>query len=244
LYRAPAAARVTFPPLVPGWLVARPNRFLVEVRVGDEQLRAACRDPGRLEGLLKPGVEVRLRVAPGARRATGHDLVLTRHRGRWVCLIPALANEILAAALSAGGVPGLEGVSVLGREVSQGRSRFDFLLDFEGRRTLAEVKSVAWRRGQLGCFPDAPTRRGTRHLEELIERRRQGGAALLVFVVQRGDVEAVAAADDIDPAFARTLWSAAAAGVSLRAFACSVTTRGCRIARRLPLLIGPGLSRP
>jgi len=242
-YRAPAGARVPFPKLLPARLEGRPNRFLIVARSAGRQLRAACRDPGRLTAILRPGAELRLAPAPGERRVTRHDLVLARHRGRWVCLIPALANDVLARALEAGGLPGLEGARVRAREVRRGHSRFDFLLDLEGRPALVEVKSVAWRRDGVGCFPDAPTRRGRRHVEDLIERRRQGGAAAIVFVAQRGDVEAVTPAADVDPEFARALLSATRAGVALRAYGCQVDTRGCRIARRLPLLL-PGTPLP
>jgi sugar fermentation stimulation protein A len=93
----------------------------------------------------------------------------------------------------------------------------------------------------VGCVPDAPTRRGRRHLEELIERRREGGRAALVFVAQRGDVKAVSAAEDVDPEFARALRTAKAVGVTLRAYGCRVDTRGCGIVRRLPLLFGATL---
>lgn len=184
-----------------------------------------------------------MRLAPvtGPKRVTSHDLVLARHRGRWVCLVPVLANELLARALEAGGLPGLERARVRAREVQERHGRFDFLLDVAGRPTLTEVKSVAWWRDGVGCFPDAPTRRGRRHLEELIERRREGGRAALVFVAQRGDVKAVSAAEDVDPEFARALRTAKAVGVTLRAYGCRVDTRGCGIVRRLPLLFGATL---
>lgn len=231
-----------FPPLLPARLVDRPNRFLVRALRGRRTVRAACRDPGRLAGILRPGSEVRLARATGPGRATGFDLVLARHRGRWVGVIPALANDLLAAALEAGGLPGFEDARLVSREVRRGRSRFDFLVERAAGRALVEAKSVAWRRGDIGCFPDAPTLRGRRHVEELIGVRRQGGGAAVVFVVQRGDVRAVAPADDVDPDFARILVAAERAGVVLRAYACRVGLAGARIARRLPLLLGPVVS--
>lgn len=238
MYRGPGA-RVPFPPLRPARLVDRPNRFLVTALLGGRPVRVACRDPGRLAGILRPGVE--LRVAPALRpgRATAYDLVLARHRGRWVGVVPALANDLLAAALEAGGLPGLEDARLVAREVRRGRSRFDFLVERSGGPTFVEAKSVAWRRGGIARFPDAPTLRGRRHVEELIEVRRRGGGAAVVFVAQRGDVEAVAPAGDVDPDFARALAEASRAGVTLRAYACRVGVGGARIARRLPLLLGP-----
>lgn len=237
LYREPAA-RVPFPPLLPATLISRPNRFVVEARTARGRVRAACRDPGRLEDLLAPGAELRLARAGGARRRTRFTLVLVRHRRRWVCLIPALANDVLERALLRGGVPGLEGVAVVRREVRVGDSRLDLLLRRRGRLVLTEVKSVAWRIGARGLFPDAPTARGRRHVEELIRHRREGGRALLVFVAQRSDIRVVEPARSVDPQLAEALERALRAGVEVLAYGCRVGLSGCRLAERLPFQLG------
>ena len=194
----------------------------------------ACRDPGRLIGLLRPGTPLLLAPRPGPHRKTRYDLVLARSGGRWLSLVPALANRIFESALRADRVPGLRGARVLAREVAHGRSRFDLLLEHRGHRVLVEVKSAGGLvRGGRALFPDAPTERGRRHLRELAAIARAGGHALAAFVVQRPEVRAFAPNRPLDPAFADALDEAAAAGVRLLAYACAVSPRGCRLLRRI-----------
>src|SRR5262249_34213873 len=172
----------------------------------------------------------------GRHRKTRYDLVLAHTGGRWLSLVPALANRIFESAVAADRVPGLRGARVLGREVRHGRSRFDFLLSHRRRRVLTEVKSAGGL-GRDGCalFPDAPTERGRRHLVELAAIARAGGHALVAFVVQRPDVRRFAPNRALDPRFADALDEAAAAGVRLLAFACAVSPRGCRLLGRIPI---------
>src|SRR5207247_1426298 len=136
------AGLVPFGPLLPATFVARPNRFLIVARRGGHRLLAACRDPGRLERLLRPGVALRLMPARPGRRRTRFDVVLVRSGRTWTSLIPVLANRILEAAIAAGRVPGLSGARVLAREPAHGKGRFDFRIAHRGRRVLPEVESV------------------------------------------------------------------------------------------------------
>lgn len=229
------------PGLVAARFVARPNRFVVLARRGGRVVRAASSDPGRLRELLRPGVRLLLRPAPpGSDRRTRFTLALVRHRGRWVCLLPALANTVLAAAFARRGVPGLRGFRVLAREVVHGRSRIDLLLLGRGGRWLVEVKSATLVEDRLALFPDAPTLRGQRHVRELTRHVAAGGRAAVVFVVQRADAAALSPHAGHDPAFARALRAAAAAGVRLYAYACRVSPRGVTLARRIPVRLRVG----
>lgn len=231
----PAWSGVRFDALVPATFVARPNRFLVHADVAGERVVAACRDPGRLERLLLPGVELLLASAHGKGRRTSWDVVMARQGRTWVSLMPALANRLLEAAIAHGEAPGLGGARISAREVVHGKSRFDFALLHRGRAALLEVKSVGLVENGRALFPDAPTLRGLRHMRELQEHASRGAAAYVAFVVQREDARSVEAHVDVDPAFAQALSEAARAGVKLLAFGCRVSPRGISIARRLPV---------
>jgi sugar fermentation stimulation protein A len=221
--------------LVPGVFVSRPYRFAVVARVRGRLVRVASRDPGRLSELLRPGVRLLLAPAPaGSLRRTRYTVVLVRHGPRWVSVVPALANEVLAAALVRNGVPGLRGARVLAREVRRRGSRFDFLLLHRGRRLLVEVKSATLVESGVALFPDAPTARGARHVRELAERARRGGRAAIVFVVQRDDAVALRPHAGNDPAFAAALDEAIRAGVRVLCYACRVTRQGVRLRERIP----------
>jgi sugar fermentation stimulation protein A len=155
---------VRFGTLVESVFVSRPNRFLVVARLRGRLVRAASRDPGRLRELLVPGASLLLAPSADPRRRTRYTVMLVRHAGRWVSVVPVLANPIFAGAVARGGARGFENVRVVGREVQRGRSRIDFLLARGRRRLLVEVKSVTLVEAGCARFPDAPTARGTRHL--------------------------------------------------------------------------------
>ena len=222
------AGLVTFGPLLSATFVARRGR---------QRILAACRDPGRLEALLRPGVELRLLPARPGRRRTAFDVALVRCGRTWTSLVPVLANRILEAALASGHVPGLSGARVLAREPAHGRGRFDFRIAHRGRRVLTEVKSVGLVVEGRALFPDAPTARGTRHVRALARHARRGGAGLLVFVAQRSDAASVAPCRTIDPDFGHALAEARRSGVRLLAFNCDVSPAGCRLRERIPVLL-------
>jgi sugar fermentation stimulation protein A len=186
------------------------------------QVLAHLADPGRLRELLVPGAALRLRpVPPSATRRTRYTVVLVRSPEpprAWVCVETLRANRLAEELLSAGRVRGIGRGWTLRREVQRGNSRFDFLLRREnGDEMLVEVKSVTLVEHGLALFPDAPTVRGARHVSELEQAVRSGTRAAVLFVVQRDDACAVAPHAGIDPKFTRTLQSAAASGVLLRA---------------------------
>jgi sugar fermentation stimulation protein A len=230
---------VPFCTLLAASFQARPNRFLVQARVGNRLVQAASRDPGRLRELLTPGA--RLLLAPSAdnRRRTRYTVMLVWKAGRWVSVVPVLANRIFEGALARGGVSGLRGARVLAREVTRGRSRLDFLLEQRGEPLLVEVKSATLVEGGRALFPDAPTTRGTRHLEELTAAALSGARTAVVFLVQRSDARVLAPHSGNDPAFAAALRRAARSGVRIQAYACRVTRRGASLLCRIPVRVSP-----
>jgi sugar fermentation stimulation protein A len=230
-------ADVRFSALVPATFVARPNRFLLWADVGSRRVSVASRDPGRLDGILVPGARLLLAPCATVGRRTAFTLTLARQGDVWVCLIPALASQIVHFAAARDGIAGLKGAKVLRREVRSGASRIDLLMRYRGRPVLVEVKAAVYAEGRRALFPDCPTVRGTRHVRELIAARRRGHAAALVFVVHRPDVDSIAPWSAVDPAFASALREACRRGVRVLAYACRVTPRGVTLERRIAVEI-------
>jgi sugar fermentation stimulation protein A len=222
--------------LVDGRLVTRDNRFRVTAEVEGREVWAHLPNSGRLGELLLPGRRVVLveKAAPG--RKTGYDLSLVEHEDRWVSVDARLPNDLVEEALLAGRLEPLAGYPAIRREVTRGRSRFDFSLEAPGRRPcLVEVKSITLVVDGLGCFPDAVTLRGRRHVNELAEAAGAGYRAFVLFVVQRDDALGVRPHDESDPDFARALRAAAEQGVEVYAYACRVEPGSVEIASRLPV---------
>jgi sugar fermentation stimulation protein A len=189
--------------------VERPNRFVAHCRLGDELVRAYLPNPGRLRELLLPDVEVFL-TTDGAQvhRATAYTLVAVR-RGRHPIMLHTHRNNDVARFLveQDRGSP-WPGARVLAAEHRVGRSRFDFLLDHQGRNLLLEVKSCTLVNGQVAMFPDAITLRGARHVAELAELAEGGTATAVLFVVHWPEARIFAPDYHTDLAFAQALLAA------------------------------------
>ncbi|MFM8821202.1 MAG: DNA/RNA nuclease SfsA [Phenylobacterium sp.] len=231
-------------PLVRGRLIQRYKRFLADIELEDGSVTTAhCPNPGAMIGLNMSGLTCWLSHDPSPKRKLPYrwELVEVPNEisGEFatVGLNTLLPNRLVAEALEAGTIPDLAGYASVRREVKYGKaSRVDFLLEDPVRgRCWLEVKNVhLMRTPGLAEFPDCVAARSTRHLEELADQVAAGDRAVALFVVQRTDCEAFSACADLDPAFARGLEAAAAAGVEVMAWACEVHPGEVTIRRALP----------
>lgn len=229
-------------PLLEGRLLRRYQRFLADVDTAAGILTAHCPNTGAMQGCAEPGMRVWLSPAtnPARKLAWTWELVealpgvvVGMHTGR--------SNALVREAIEAGRVPELAGYATIRPEVKYGEgSRIDLLLTAPGRPDCyVEVKNVtAAVAGRIGYFPDAVTTRGTKHLREMSAMVAAGHRAVLVFCVQRGDVECVRPADHIDPVYGRTLREALAAGVEVIALGATVSPAGIELERRLAVETG------
>ena len=209
--------------VVDGIFLDRPNRYLAKVEIDGKKVSAHVPDPGRLPGLMIPGRRIRLIHNPGPQRKTDYTLALVRHGRIWVSVYPVFANRLVGEALGDYSLPGFGGYAGVRSEVKVGHSRFDFQLDFPAGPMLIEVKSVSLVEQSVGKFPDAPTDRGRRHVEELIRLKQKGTRTAVMFVSQRSDTRSITPNDDIDPEFGSRLREARGSGVELYGFNCRVT---------------------
>lgn len=223
------------PGLVAATVVRRLNRFAVEVALPGGLTVAHLPNSGRLRELLAPGTPALLVPRSQSGRKTAFDLLLVRPGESWVSADARLPNALAREALESGAIRPLAGLAVLRSEVPFGGSRVDFLLAGRGRRCLLETKSVTLVEDGVALFPDAPTARGTRHVRGLAAARAQGLEAAVLFVVQRPDALEFRPHEEADPAFARALREAAAAGVMVMAYGCQVSPEEARIAAPLPV---------
>ncbi|HEY2113369.1 MAG TPA: DNA/RNA nuclease SfsA [Dongiaceae bacterium] len=232
------------PPLLPGRLVRRYKRFLADVELEGRVETVHCANPGSMMGLAEPGSPVWLSRSPNPARKLPLTWELVETRDTLVGVNTGYANCLAEEALGRGLIPALAGYQAWRREVAYGAgSRIDFLLSGPDRPLCyVEVKSVTLARGEAAEFPDSVTARGTRHLKELVEMRRQGARSVMLFLAQRQDCRSFAAAGDIDPAYAAALAAASAAGVEVLAYGCRVWPQGIELAGPLPF--APGMAGP
>lgn len=228
-------------PLLEGRLLQRRQRFLADVELaGGRAVTAHCPNTGAMLGCQAPGSRVFLSesATPGRRYPLTWELVETTG-GTLVGINTARTNRLVAEALDAGVITELRGCSGRRAEVPvpDAEGRLDFLLARPGGAPYyLEVKNVtAAVEAGLARFPDAVSERATRHVRTLAALRSRGYGAGLLFCVQRADVQAVAPADAIDPAYGSALREAAAAGVDVLAYGADVTTDAIVVCRPLPV---------
>lgn len=234
-------------PLLPGRYLQRPNQFTIRVRLDltGEVVLAHLPDPGRLVDLLVENARVWIRAVDDAQRKTKWSAVIAQDAtaGVLVSVDTRLPNELIHAALEEEALEELAGWSLIERETTIGRSRFDFLLGtVSGEQMALEVKGVTLVKQGIAMFPDAPSDRAVKHLYELSEIAQQPGwGATALFLVQRIDAEKVMAARHIDRAFADALANAARAGVRLVARRCQLTLEEMTLGNSIP--VDPALHR-
>ena len=202
--------------------LARPNRFVARVEREGTEETVHVKNTGRCRELLVPGATVYLTRGDNLHRKTQYDLVAVEKGPLLVNLDSQAPNRAFAEWARAGRFrPEL---TLLRPETTWGNSRFDFYWEGTGgRRGFVEVKGVTLEEGGHARFPDAPTLRGVKHLEELARCREQGYEAAVCFVLQMGGMVDFAPNDATHPAFGDALRRAAGAGVRVLAVECDVT---------------------
>ena len=218
----------------PAKFLARPNRFVARVLLDGKEETVHVKNTGRCRELLVPGARVYLAEGDNPARKTRYDLVAVEKGELLVNLDSQAPNKVFAQWAQAGGFrPGL---TLLRPETTWGNSRFDFYWeDAAGQRGFVEVKGVTLEEEGHVRFPDAPTLRGVKHLEELVRARAEGYETAVCFVVQMEGMVDFAPNDATHPAFGAALRRAAAAGVTVLAMECAVTPDSLAIRRSIPV---------
>lgn len=200
---------------------ARPNRFIAHVEVDGAMEVVHVKNTGRCRELLVPGAVVYLEEGRNPARKTKYDLIAVEKGDLLVNMDAQAPNKVFQEWAQAGGF--LPGLTLLRPETTWGSSRFDFYWEAGERRGFVEVKGVTLEDEGHARFPDAPTERGVKHLEELIRCQEEGYEAAVCFVIQMAGMKDFAPNDVTHPAFGAALRKAAAAGVRVLAQECMVT---------------------
>lgn len=208
--------------IVEGRFIARPNRFIAHVEIEGRVEICHVKNTGRCKELLTPGAKVYLQAfGESSPRKTKFDLIGVEKGSLLINMDSQAPNKAVGEFLAAGGV--LPEPTLIRPETKWGSSRFDFYLEQGERKAFLEVKGVTLEENGTAMFPDAPTERGIKHLQELIACRQEGYEAYILFVIQMKGVERFTPAWEKHFAFGQTLREAAAAGVRLLAYDCRVT---------------------
>lgn len=210
---------MTYGHIVRGTFISRPNRFIALADIGGQEHVCHVCNTGRCRELLVKGATVWLDGNDRPDRKTRYDLVAVQKGGLLINMDSRAPNRAAAEYL-----PELFPATVRCRpEAAYGSSRFDFYIETPEDRVFLEVKGVTLEEDGTALFPDAPTVRGIRHLNELCRCAEEGYRAYALFVIQMKGVKLFRPNDAADTAFGAALRNAAERGVRLLAVDCRVT---------------------
>lgn len=219
--------------ILPARFLSRPNRFVARVEAEGEELVCHVKNTGRCRELLVPGATVWLEESPNPSRKTKFDLIAVEKGDRLINMDAQAPNKVFGEWAAAGDFR--EGLTLLRPETTYGSSRFDFYWESSKSRGFVEVKGVTLEEDGVVRFPDAPTLRGVKHLDELVKAREAGYEAAVCFVIQMENVRWFAPNDETHPEFGQALRRAAQAGVEILAMDCAVTPQSLTMGKSVPI---------
>lgn len=220
--------------VIPGIFRERPNRFIAHIEIDGTVEVCHVKNTGRCRELLPAGAQVWCAVSDNPARKTKFDLVTVKKGDRMINMDSQAPNIAAEQWLKAGGLGSLLDIR---RETVHGDSRFDFSFVMDGAACFLEVKGVTLETNGICAFPDAPTQRGVKHLNGLIQAQKEGYRCFVLFVIQMADVSHLIPNRKTDPAFADALKKAAEIGVEIIAVDCSVTPDSMTIGKRVPVIL-------
>lgn len=226
-----------------GIFKSRPNRFVAQVEIDGQEHTVHVKNTGRCRELLIPGVTVILEHHPDALksgRKTEYSLIAVYKGDLLINMDSQAPNAAAAQWLMEGGFEKSTGLKPenIRREVTFGQSRFDLAFSTGGKPAFMEVKGVTLESDGIAMFPDAPTLRGVKHLDELALAVKEGFDAYVLFVIQMKGVKKFCPNYETHREFGLALERAAAAGVKVLAYDCRVREEGFSIDREVEVVLG------
>lgn len=205
-----------------GKFIDRPNRFVANVLIGDTIHTVHVKNTGRCKELLLPGARVILQDCMNENRKTRYDLIAVwKENLGWVNIDSQAPNKVVKEWLEKDNDI-FRCPDVIKPEYKFGNSRVDFYLEKDGKKILMEVKGCTLEIDGVGFFPDAPTQRGVKHLNELAGAIDEGYDCYIAFVIAMEGVDVVYPNVSMHREFGEALERAKTAGVKVLYLCCAV----------------------
>lgn len=213
--------------IISGRFIKRPNRFIAHVEVEGNIEICHVKNTGRCRELLIPGATVYLEKSHNPARKTKYSLIGVEKGNRLINMDSQAPNKVVYEWLKAGNLT--PNATLIKPETKYKNSRFDFYIETEKEKIFMEVKGVTLEENGIVRFPDAPTERGLKHIEELKQAVKEGFEAYVFFVIQMKGVKYFTPNYETHKAFGDALTKAQEAGVHILAYDCEVTNDSLKI---------------
>jgi len=223
--------------ILEGYFHKRLNRFIAEILVNDKLELAHVPNTGRLKELLLPMARIVIREVDSEVRKTKFDLLMVYHKETLVAIDSRLPNYLLFNEFTDRNINFMIDYEEVRKEVVYGASRLDIGLIGKNGNTLIEAKCVTLVEDGIAKFPDAPTDRGYKHVEELIKAKKDGFRTCIFFIIQRNDAKIFRPHWEMDKKFSDALKRASENDVIIKAFTCDVKIKSISIKEEIKVEI-------
>lgn len=217
--------------------ISRPNRFIANCAIDGKTVACHVKNTGRCQELLVPGAQVILQKSGNQSRKTLYDLIAVYKGTRLINIDSQAPNKVFAEFLQTERL--FTDIALIKPEFTYGNSRFDFYINAGNREILVEVKGVTLEESDVVLFPDAPTQRGLKHLQELLLARKNGYEAYVVFIIQMSGVNYFSPNIRTHQAFGAALQAAETQGVKILALDCLVTENSIKAKDYVKVVLDP-----
>ena len=204
--------------ILKGVFINRPNRFIAICEIDGIKEVCHVKNTGRCKELLIPGATVFLEKSENPERKTKYDLVAVLKDDKLFNIDSQAPNKVFYEWIKKGGL--FDDVSLIKPEYKYKNSRFDFYVEYEDKKAFVEVKGVTLEDNGVLLFPDAPTLRGEKHINELISALEEGYEAYIVFIIQTEKAKYFTPNKKTQPSFAEVLKAAEEKGVRIVCLNC------------------------
>ena len=218
-----------------GKFISRPNRFKAYVELNGEEELVHVKNTGRCAELLKAGATVYVQKSAKEERKTKWDLIAVEKGERMINMDSQIPNQVVKEWLEKENL--FENITCIRPEYTYGNSRFDLYVEAGERKIFIEVKGVTLEEDGVVRFPDAPSERAVKHVEELQKAVKDGYEAYVFFVIQMKDVRYFTPNRQTHPEFAEALAEAERNGVKILAYDCSVTEDSIELGKEVPVVL-------
>ena len=201
--------------------LSRPNRFIAHIEIDGKAEIAHVKNTGRCKELLTENATVFVQKSDNPNRKTKYDLIGVLKGERMINMDSQIPNKVFGQWAENSGFFG--NLTLAKAEKTYGNSRFDYYLETETDKIFVEVKGVTLEEDGVVLFPDAPTERGVKHINELCQCVADGYKAYIFFIIQMDNVKYFTPNRKTHPAFADALKAAAEKGVGVYALDCKVS---------------------
>ena len=218
-----------------GIFLSRPNRFIANVLIDGKTEVCHGKNTGRCREILKEGVKVYLEKSDNPERKTLYDLIAAKKGDKIFNIDSQAPNKVVGEWLAEGGL--FSNLVKLKSECTYKNSRFDFYAETNCEKAFIEVKGVTLEKDGIFMFPDAPTERGAKHLDELSECVKDGYSAYVIFVIQADFAKYMTPNKEADEKFYNALKKAEECGVNVIALTSYVTCKSLKIKDKIEVII-------